>query len=164
MCSSDLDNNYNPSIALGKIFITKSNQVSVAAFAFEHESNGKDGLDSRSWNRLIFHYTFPIAKNGTLNLQTWFPMGYKDNNPDLIEFMGYGEINYVYQTKRFVFDTTIRKGANWTEKGSIISQIHYKLSKNNNQYLSIQHFWGYGESLLNYSQKTNMIRIGIVFT
>lgn len=46
------DSNYNPGIGLGR-YITKDNKlIGAGLIQIEHESNGRDGDDSRSWNRL----------------------------------------------------------------------------------------------------------------
>ena len=44
------DNNYNPGLLLIKPIIDKNRLKGMATLSFEHESNGRDSLDSRSWN------------------------------------------------------------------------------------------------------------------
>lgn len=41
------DNNYNPGLLFIKPIISKNRLIGVANFALEHESNGKDSLESR---------------------------------------------------------------------------------------------------------------------
>jgi len=44
------DNNYNPGLLLTMPVIQKNKLKGVVSFSLEHESNGKDGDESRSWN------------------------------------------------------------------------------------------------------------------
>ncbi len=44
------DLNYNPTIGIGRALVYKNRLLGAIALQFEHESNGKDGIDSRSWN------------------------------------------------------------------------------------------------------------------
>jgi phospholipase A1 len=46
------DNNYNPGLMLTKSAIFRDRLIGIASFSFEHESNGRDSLESRSWNLL----------------------------------------------------------------------------------------------------------------
>jgi phospholipase A1 len=47
------DNNYNPGLSLVKPVIYRNHLYGVATLAFEHESNGKERLDSRGWNYFV---------------------------------------------------------------------------------------------------------------
>ncbi len=158
------ETNYNPAIGIGKFLVSKDLYLHVVALTFEHESNGKDSTSSRSWNRISMHYMIPLSKKASLFVKGWIPFGYKTDNPDLIKYVGYGEINYIQKSdnERFIFEITLKKGASWDSKGSINSQLAFRLTKNTNQYISIQYYHGYAESLINYQEKTQMIRIGLV--
>ena len=48
------DLNFNPAIGLQKLVISKDRLVGTASFILEHESNGRDGEASRSWNKISF--------------------------------------------------------------------------------------------------------------
>lgn len=158
------ETNYNPSIGIGKFFVSKDQYLHVVALTIEHESNGKDSTSSRSWNRISMHYMIPLSKKASLFVKAWIPFGYKTDNPDLIKYEGYGEINYIQKSdnERFILDVTFQKGATWDNKGAVNTQVAFRLSKSTNQYLSIQYYYGYAESLINYHEKTQMIRMGIV--
>lgn len=158
------ETNYNPALGIGKFFVNKNNLLRIAAIIYEHESNGRDSIYSRSWNRVSFQYMQELSKTSSITLKGWIPMTYKQDNPDLIKYVGYGEISYSKKINnaRYIFDITSRKAMSWDDKGSICAQASYRISKNNNQYLSVQYFSGYAESLIDYTQKTNMIRVGFV--
>jgi phospholipase A1 len=159
------ETNYNPALGLGKFFINKHGLINLAGISLEHESNGKDSIYSRSWNRVSFHYMISFPSSTTLFLHAWIPFLYKTDNPDLMKHIGYVEANFTKKLKndRFIIEIMARKGSTWESKGSLQTQISYRISKNNNQYLSIQYFAGYAENLLHYTEKTNMIRFGISF-
>lgn len=158
------ETNYNPALGIGKFFVNKNSLLRVVAIAYEHESNGKDSIYSRSWNRISFQYMQELSKTSSITLKGWIPMSYRHDNPDLIKYVGYGEISYSQKIHngRYIFDLTSRKGMSWDDKGSFSAQVSYRLSKRNNQYLSVQYYTGYAESLVDYTQKTNMIRFGFV--
>ena len=46
------DLNFNPGIGLSKFIIMKNKLVGKATLMIEHESNGRDGTASRSWNKI----------------------------------------------------------------------------------------------------------------
>lgn len=158
------ENNYNPAIGIGKFFIRKNNSLNFTAITFEHESNGRDSIDSRSWNRICMNYKTLLSNRAYLFVKLWYPFDYKYDNPDLIYYVGYGEVSYnqKFINDKIIFDLTLRKGASWDNKGAFNSQIAFRLSKNANQYLSINYYYGYAENLINYKVKTQMIRFGIV--
>ncbi|GAA4241424.1 phospholipase A [Winogradskyella damuponensis] len=161
------DINFNPSIALGKAFFDKNDKLKgIANLSFEHESNGRDSIFSRSWNRLSLEYTTNVAKNTIGRFKVWVPFGYKEGNPDLLEYTGLGQINlsHIIKPDKFFFDVRVRKGLNFDLKGSIRTRVYFNPFDNNisNQYLMLEWFLGQAEGMLNYKQSQSMIRIGYV--
>lgn len=157
--------NFNPAIGLGKPLFNKEGYIfGLAELKFEHESNGRDGLESRSWNRIIGAFHTPLGRRTTLSLKAWIPFAYKDPHPDLLDYVGLGEVKVeqTFFSNRFIGEVTIRKGLEgW--KGSVGSKIYYKLFNNSgNQYLMLEWFAGYAESLIDYNKYTSMIRLGYV--
>jgi len=159
------ETNYNPGLGIGKFYLNKHKLLNMIGIGLEHESNGKDSIDSRSWNKISFHYRIAFPASISLSISTWIPFSYKSNNPDLIKYIGYFEAIFTKKSKndRFVAEITVKKGATWDNKGSLQTQLYFRIGKKNNQYLSLQYYTGYAESLIHYSEKTNVIRFGIVF-
>ena len=157
--------NFNPAIGLAKpVFNKERNIFGLAELKFEHESNGRDSLESRSWNRITGVFHTPLGKRTILSVKVWAPMAYKENHPDILDYVGLGEIK-VEQTiinNRLIADLTVRKGLEgW--KGSASTRVLYKLFNNSgNQYLMLEWFAGYSESLIDYNQYTSMVRLGYV--
>ncbi|SEP40440.1 phospholipase A [Mucilaginibacter sp. OK283] len=156
------ETNYNPSIAISKFFYYKQKLISLSV-AFEHESNGKDSIYSRSWNRLALNWAIEASKRSRLYLNFWIPFQYEADNPDLLDYVGKLEVAYQWKTlnQRLMIDATVRKGHKFDWRGSLQTQVSYRLNKNENQYITLQWFTGYAENLLDYKEKRQMLRLGI---
>jgi phospholipase A1 len=157
--------NFNPGFGLGKPVFNKEGKIfGLAELKFEHESNGRDSLESRSWNRITGVFNTPLGKRTILSVKAWVPIAYKENHPDILDYVGLGEIK-VEQTiinNRLIADLTIRKGLkDW--KGAASTRVLYKLFNNSgNQYLMLEWFAGYAESLMDYNKYKSMVRLGYV--
>jgi len=157
--------NFNPGVGVGKpVFNKAGNIFGLAELKFEHESNGRDSLDSRSWNRITGVFHTPLGRRTILSVKAWVPITYTENHPDLLDYVGLGEVK-VEQTiinNRLIADLTVRKGLEgW--KGAASARVLYRLFNNSgNQYLMLEWFAGYAESLIDYNQYSSMVRIGYV--
>jgi phospholipase A1/A2 len=129
----------------------------VGVLAFEHESNGRDSIFSRSWNRVSFTFFTALSRNATLTARAWIPFSYREENPDLLRYVGYGDVTFTYQpsNKRWFFDLSGRYRA-------IETQFSYRLNKKSNQYIGVQWFSGYAETLIDYQRVNHMLRIGLM--
>lgn len=157
--------NFNPGVGLAKPVFNKEGKIfGLAELKFEHESNGRDSLSSRSWNRITGVFNTPLGRRTILSVKAWVPIAYTENHPDLLDFVGLGEVK-VEQTiinNRLIADLSVRKGLEGL-KGSASARVLYKLFNNSgNQYLMLEWFAGYAESLMDYDKYTSMVRIGYV--
>lgn len=160
------DINFNPGVGLGKaVFDSDDRLVGMAFFKAEHESNGRDSIYSRSWNSISLNFRAHLTENTTISLKGWFPFIYKDDNPDLLDYIGLGEFNLYYHVKpkKLSLEVMLRKGLNWDWKGALRTRIAYRPFNMRNQYLMLEWFHGYGETLISYNQMRSMIRVGFVF-
>ncbi|GAA7755269.1 MULTISPECIES: phospholipase A [Cupriavidus] len=164
------DTNYRPSLYyyLSDTGVKNSviSRLSIAS-GFEHESNGRAGADSRSINTLFLK---PTMYFGDQNDWHWrvAPKVYayleKSENEDIAHYRGYMDLNVAYgKPDSWEFAATLRKGTRQMY-GSVDAQASYPLSRlipGTAGYLMLGYFYGYGESLLNYNQKTPwQIRLG----
>lgn len=134
----------------------------------QHESNGKDGLDSRSLNRLYLRPTFLYGNPDrffiSLSPNAWVYLGNLDDNPNLDRYRG--NVGLELQTGRsdsFQLAGLLRLG-NHADRGSMQWDATYPLSElipNFDLFLHAQYFNGWGESLLEYDQRTWAFRFGI---
>ncbi|HEX2495043.1 MAG TPA: phospholipase A [Steroidobacter sp.] len=134
-----------------------------------HESNGKQGEDSRSFNMLYVQPTLTFGDvNGLRAYLAALVHNYiaDDENPDMHDYRGYVDWRLGLGSKGGLdFWTTLRKGTR-SDYGSIEWNASYPLSKLSGGdltgWIMLQYFGGYGESLLHYREKTDsQLRLGI---
>lgn len=158
--------NFNPGISLGKpVYNSKNKLVGMAFLNAQHESNGRDSIYSRSWNKVSLSFHAAISDRINMSLEAWYPFSYKKDNPDLLEYMGPGELNFTYnlKPKNLALDVMIRKGLNWEWKGATRARLLYRPFKMRSHRITLEWFYGYAESLIDYNRMTSMLRIGILF-
>ena len=150
---------------------------------FLHESNGQDGYRSRSWNRI---YLTGLWQWGNLFLSTraWYRIeedekseGYYDglssnpnesgdDNPDILKYLGYGDIklDYLYKNSHFglLFRNNLRMSGD--NKGAIELNYSHPITDAANTFLYIKLFNGYGESLIDYNRNVTKAAIGFSFS
>ncbi|WP_232476077.1 phospholipase A [Flavisphingomonas formosensis] len=135
---------------------------------FRHESNGRDGVASRSANTLYVQPVATIPLGGyTLSLgpHLSFYVGDLSDNPDIRRYRGatslFAEIG---RDDGLRLTTNVRFNAS-SGKGAIDGELSYPLDRiidtSLNLYLFGQAFAGYGENLLDYDRRTTRLRFGI---
>jgi len=134
-----------------------------------HESNGKEGDDSRSFNML---YVRPLLTFGDPDgLRAYAaPLIHNyisdDENPTISHYRGYVDWVFGVGSKGGLdLSATVRKGTRGNY-GSLELNASYPLSKLSGGdltgWLMLQYFGGYGESLLDFDQKLDsQLRLGI---
>lgn len=155
------ENNYNPSFILLKFITAKHQLRGLSVLAFEHESNGRDSIYSRSWNYLSLSMVYFYNKNITLQCKAW--LGWlSPENEELYNYKGYGfvALNYKSLNDKLWISTLINPSRKLSNVNSQI-EISFKAFENLNQYFFIQWYQGYSENLINYNRYSNMIRLGI---
>ena len=128
-----------------------------------HHSNGQDDPLSRSWNRA---YLMAGAEWGKLSVipRLWTRVNNEkaneDDNPDIEDFMGYGDVKFLYDLNdQQSISGTLRYNPS-TSKGAAQIDYVYPLTENVNGF--VQLFQGYGESLIDYNHENTSIGFGIV--
>lgn len=164
------DTNYRPSLYyyLSDTGVKNSliSRMSIAT-GFEHESNGRDGDDSRAVNTVFVKPTMYFGDQTDWHWRV-APKIYayvgKSDNEDIAHYRGYMDLNIAYgRPDSWELAATLRKG---TRKGygSVDTQLTYPLARllpGTAGFLMAGFFYGYGESLLYYNQKTPwQFRIG----
>ncbi|MFD0798368.1 phospholipase A [Maribacter chungangensis] len=158
--------NFHPTVGVGRAFFDKNDELKgIGTFNFEHESNGRDSIFSRTWNRFSIGYHTAIGSKTVLSVKGWVPFGYKNGNPDLLDYVGLGELrlSYDFIPNRFSFEIKLRKGLQWDTRGMVRTRLYYRPFKNKgNQYFMLEWFAGHTENLINYERFTSMVRFGYV--
>lgn len=128
-----------------------------------HQSNGRSGDQSRSWNRVYADFIFQHG-NYYLSLKPWYRIERTrtDDNPDIEKYMGHGEIRAVYAGGKHTLSIMLRNNFHGTNYGALEMNWSFPMSRRVKWF--VQYFNGYGESLIDYNAHTNRLGIGIAFT
>ncbi len=155
------DNNYNPGLSAVMPITRNGRLVSTVLAGFEHESNGKDSLDSRSINYFVLSGTF-YWNHFSAQVKVWPGWTSKESNPDYFKYKGYGllALNYHTENNRFRFSAIVTPRDRFRAFNTTL-EANFQLRKRDNQYVFVQWHQGCAEGMLNYKQYTSMIRVGI---
>lgn len=128
-----------------------------------HQSNGRGGELSRSWNRL---YVESILQRGpwTISIMPWYRLPEpheKDDNPDIEKYLGYGDLTVIYTTDQG-HEISMLMRTN-PEKGRYSQQLDYAFPLFGRVRGYIQYYHGYGETLIDYNRRVNRIGLGFSF-
>jgi outer membrane phospholipase A len=134
-----------------------------------HESNGKDGVDSRSMNTAYLRAAmmFGVADGWRLLVvpRVFSYLDTGDENADIADYRGYGELQLAFgKNDSIQLGVSTRLGT--SGKGSFQVDITQPVRVpviNLQTYLQLQYFDGYGESLRTYNQKSSIWRLGLAF-
>ena len=159
-------------------------------FGYLHQSNGRDGYASRSWNRMQVSglwqwenlfltsrlwYKFPESRKSD---NYYYGNGFNadgsktdpnetgDDNPDIEEYYGYGDINLQYLYGKHQFSSMFRYnfGIGGGEKGAVEFSWMYPFFGSTNMYWYTKIFSGYGESLIDYNHSITKASFGFSFS
>lgn len=162
-----------------ELFLSKASNLQVLGFTNTgnrigavHQSNGQNGQESRSWNRIYLQMIFE-RDNLVLAFKPWYripesdkdgeddPTG--DDNPDIDAYLGYGEIRALYKWEEHTFSLMFRNNLrNGDNRGAVEIGWTFPISDCINGYL--QFFNGYGESLIDYNSSVSRIGLGFTVT
>lgn len=157
------DMNFNPGVGLGHLIIYKNRYIGNASLMLEHESNGKDGEWSRSWNKVSFEGNFLLSKNTEMQFRTWIPIIDSRNNRDILRYNGLAQTSLSYWTPSQRLNATLV--TTWRARMFAFNtqwELSFKTNSNGNQYLFLQYYNGYGENLLDYNKHRSVLRFGFV--
>ena len=155
------DNNYNPGLGLGRYIIHDNKLYGITCLQIEHESNGKDGLESRSWNMLSISAKYFINYRLSVSGKIWLPYVDGGENKNLLDYrgLGYFSIEYLSRNQRWWITADLNPRKKFGNINSTLTAA-YQISKNNNLYLYARFFDGKGESLLDFDKHTMNLRFG----
>lgn len=159
------ETNYEPEIFLDIPYESDQSVLKSYRVGFVHQSNGRL-LTSKSWNRAylsgIFQYSGIFFEP-----KVWYRFKEHqkvdendfsgDDNPDILHYLGYGEINITYPYKKQLFSSKVRKK-------SIQLDWSFPIFGLKDVYGYLQYFNGYGESLVDYNEKVEKVGLGFAIT
>lgn len=158
------DLNFNPGIGLTKPLFVKNRYIGKLTFMIEHESNGRDSIQSRSWNRVALAANVFVTKNLMVHGKIWAPIVDGENNRDIVDYCGFWQagVQVVSDNRRFSGGIAMVKRKGWNLNANVIIDLSYRIFKRDNQFLFLQYYNGYGEGLLEYNKFHSQLRIGLL--
>ncbi|HEX7037906.1 MAG TPA: phospholipase A [Pseudomonadales bacterium] len=140
----------------------------VLTVGLSHQSNGRGGSLSRSWNRIYANLQFE-KENLVVGLRPWWriPEDEKDDptdaigddNPDIEDYLGHFDLTTVYRRGDHEWSLLLRGNAD-TGKGAVQLEWAFPLWRGVRGFA--QYFNGYGESLIDYDAHVERIGVGVL--
>ena len=146
---------------------------SANQFILNHQSNGRGGELSRSWNRVMFNSIWE-RDNFVLSFMPWYriPESKKnspteadgDDNPDIEKYMGNFELRGIYQVEHGqTISLMLRNNLRDDNRGAIEAGYSFPIGSTKLKgYL--KYFNGYGESLIDYNHRIQSLGVGFLIS
>ncbi|MBU1396546.1 MAG: phospholipase A [Gammaproteobacteria bacterium] len=129
-----------------------------------HQSNGRSEELSRSWNRVYAQIGFE-RDNLALLFRPWYriPERDEDDNPDIEDYLGHGDLLAVYRKGRNAYSLLLRNNFKSPDNhGAVKLNWSFPLYGRLKGY--VQYFNGYGESLIDYNHSQQSFGLGVSLT
>ena len=160
------ETNYEPEASL--MFRTNYNLLGLDGRLFgitlNHQSNGQADQFSRSWNRVILNFGLERG-NFAVMIRPWYRLpedATDDNNPDIENYIGRGDITGFYRWKDNDFSLMLRHSLRTGDASHGAVQFDWTFPIKGKLRGQVQYFNGYGESLIDYNHRANYIGVGVL--
>ena len=158
------ETNYQPEIFLNFASPKYLEKIGVQnlKFGLLHESNGRDGSSSRSWNRAYVQSDF-VYGDLTISPRVWSVIGEKNDNKEILNYIGHGDLRLSYKLNDQIFSLMLRNNLHFDKTNKGAAEISYMFPIfSSGVYGYLQYFTGYGESLIDYNNHTDKVGLGFV--
>ena len=152
------DDEYNP-----ELFYRFNFEPWQLSLGFEHQSNGAGGTQEVSWNRAYLDAKWSF-ESAYIRFKPWIVVGNTDYNPDITDFLGYGELEFGWQLlseHELKLQMANFATHDW-QKG------YYRLSWNFPLYQGVRGYMkaetGYGLTVSNYNFDESAYGVGLSFS
>lgn len=140
-------------------------RLRMLGVGYIHQSNGQSRPLSRSWNRAYLMSGMEWGDKLTIIPRVWLRMdtdkGEDDDNPNIMHYMGYGDVKVNYQfNEKHNLTSTLRFNPRH-KKGAV--QVDYTFPIKGKLKGYVQGFYGYGENLSDYNHKQKGVGLGVTF-
>jgi phospholipase A1 len=159
------ETNYEPEASL--MFRTNYEILGLNARLFgitlNHQSNGRSDPLSRSWNRAILNLGFE-RDNFALMIRPWYRFDENakdDNNPDIKDYVGRGDITAFYRKDDHDFSLMLRHSLKGGDDSHGAVQFDWSFPIHGKLRGQFQLFDGYGESLIDYNHRATYVGLGV---
>ena len=158
------DLNFNPGVGLAKPLFSNGKYLGKLSLQLEHESNGRDSIQSRSWNRLTLGASILVDEILMIHGKVWVPFIDSGNNKDLLKYAGIFQFGSQFMTydRKWKFGLMFVKRQGWNLNFNTVAEVSFRFSRDADWSLYLQYYNGYGEGLLDYKQFHSQLRAGIV--
>lgn len=136
-------------------------QWNLANLAFNHQSNGRSDVLSRSWNRAIASFG---VENGNLAVlgRVWYRIPEsddEDDNPTISDYYGWGDLSVIYKWRGQSIAAMIRGNPSTGKGAGQLTWTSAPLLGPLRGYAKL--FSGYGETLIDYNWRQTTIGVGV---
>ncbi|TCB48798.1 phospholipase [Acinetobacter sp. ANC 4779] len=159
------ESNYEPEASL--IFRTNYEILGLNArllgLTFNHQSNGRADPLSRSWNRVMLNLGFE-RENFAVMVRPWYRIeedAKDDNNPDIKNYMGRGDLTAFYRKNEHEFSLMLRHSLKGGDDSHGAAQFDWAFPIKGKLRGYFQLFDGYGESLIDYNHRATYVGLGV---
>ncbi|WP_298102811.1 phospholipase A [uncultured Campylobacter sp.] len=153
------ESNYRPELYVSAP-VPFADELKIGAM---HESNGKGGEESRSWNRLYAQSTWS-ADGFSITPRAWYAFWLDRTNEDIADYMGYGDLRASYTFGKQRLSALWRNNLHFDGSNRGAIELNYSFPIfNSGFYGYLRYLNGYGESLADYKRSVNKIGIGLSF-
>ena len=159
------ETNYEPEASL--VFRTNYELLGLnwrmLGLTLNHQSNGRSDPLSRSWNRVILNLGFE-RDNFALMLRPWYRIeedSADDNNPDITDYVGRGDLTAFYRWKEHDFSLMLRHSLKGGDDSHGAVQFDWTFPISGKLRGQVQLFDGYGESLIDYNHRATYVGVGV---
>ena len=135
----------------------------MLSIGLNHQSNGGSAPLSRSWNRVIAQVGLE-RDDWMVMLRPWWRLpesGGSDDNPDIENYIGRGEITIARKWEGSVFSLQARHSLRGGEDSRGSAQVAWSFPLVGGLKGYVQLFSGYGESLIDYNHRQTVIGVGV---
>lgn len=144
--------------------------VNQTSLTFNHQSNGRSGDLSRSWNRIIGEMKFAPSHKFNWGIKGWWriPEDEKqtvndangDDNPNIERYLGYGQAEFNWtRSGRQQWNLALRHNLRSKGKGAV--QLGWSKPIKTGLDFYVKYFNGYGDGLIYFDQSTERLGIGV---
>jgi phospholipase A1 len=125
----------------------------LLSVGINHQSNGRGNPLSRGWNRVIANVGF--ERDG------WTVPRRNDDNPDISNYMGRGEVQIVHEWRGQEFGMMLRHSLRGGSRNHGAARFSWSFPMAGNLRGYMEVFKGYGESLIDYNHNATYLGVGV---